>query len=114
MTTICSQRAAGERVEAQSVGYLYCASTDPRKGSVRSPIVVLTRYQPLEREEGRIAVRCGGSGALGADDRPEGADEDLEVQPERPVLDVVVVEPGPVWDGRVAPQPVDLRQAGEP
>src|SRR3954453_1103258 len=41
-------------------------------------------------------------------------DEDLEIPPQRPVLDVEVVEARAVRDGGVAPQAVDLRPAGQP
>ena len=41
------------------------------------------------------------------------AEKDLEVQPEGPVLDVEVVEPGALVDRGVAPQAVDLGPAGQ-
>src|SRR5205814_3575586 len=43
------------------------------------------------------------------DDRPQC---DHEVTPQRPVLDVVVVEPGPVLDRGVTPETVHLRPTG--
>src|SRR4051812_17168012 len=43
-----------------------------------------------------------------------GADEDHDVAPRRPQLDVLVVEASPFCDVRVASQSVDLRPAGEP
>ena len=39
--------------------------------------------------------------------------QDLQVQPERPVLHVEVVELGPLGDRRLPPQPVHLRPAGD-
>src|SRR3954453_9964172 len=43
----------------------------------------------------------------------EGPDKDLDVEPERPVLDVVVVEARTVGDGRVPAQATDLGEPGE-
>ena len=43
----------------------------------------------------------------------DGAQDDLDVEPERPVLDVEVVEPGSLVDRGVAAQAVDLRPAGQ-
>src|SRR5437773_8010301 len=55
-----------------------------------------------------------GSAATAPEHLRDGTQHDLHVEPERPVLDVVVVEAGPVGDGRVPTQPADLRQPGEP
>ena len=54
------------------------------------------------------------STATSEQDLGEGPDDDLDVEPERPVLDVVVVEAGPVGDRGVPPQAADLREPGEP
>src|SRR5687767_8730028 len=47
------------------------------------------------------------------DERGEGHQEDLQVEPERPVLDVVVVPLDAVAQRRLAPQAVDLGPAGD-
>src|SRR5215210_5767815 len=48
------------------------------------------------------------------DDREHGQEQDLDVEPERPVLDVVVVPLDPVGEGRLAAEAVDLGPAGDP
>src|SRR5256886_15513770 len=71
----------------------------------------------------RLSVSGSGSGsgsrsALWAPSRPHdfggSAPEDDEISPQRPVLDVVVVEAGAFGDRGVSPQAVHLRPAGEP
>src|SRR5260370_34413314 len=59
-----------------------------------------------------VVVSAGPGGA--ADDLGEGADEDHDVAPQRPVLDVLVVVAGAGVDGRVTSETVNLRPAGEP
>src|SRR5450759_1020184 len=44
----------------------------------------------------------------------QGSGQDDDVAPQGPVLDVLVVVPGPGVDGRVAPKAVDLGPAREP
>ena len=48
-----------------------------------------------------------------ADHGGEGLEQDHDVTPQGPVLDVLVVEPGPLVDRRVAAQPVHLGQTRE-
>src|SRR4051812_41013591 len=58
---------------------------------------------------------AGGSGLFGRlDGRDEGHQEDLEVEPQRPVVDVVVVELDAISDRTLASQALDLRQARDP
>src|SRR5918999_1003809 len=47
------------------------------------------------------------------EDGRHGEQQDLQVEPERPVLDVVVVPLDPVRERRLAAQPVHLRPAGD-
>ena len=52
-------------------------------------------------------------GAVAAEERGGGEQDDLQVEPERPVLDVVVVPLDAVGERRLAAQAVDLRPAGD-
>src|SRR5689334_21867703 len=52
-------------------------------------------------------------GAATGKDRGNGQDEDLEVEPGRPILHVIVVPLDPVGKRHVAAQALDLRPAGE-
>ena len=54
------------------------------------------------------------SATAGEEHLADRAQEDLDVEPERPVLDVVVVEPGAVGDRGVAAQAADLGQPVRP
>src|SRR6476469_5641996 len=44
----------------------------------------------------------------------EGPEDDLDVQPQRPVFDVEVVVSRAIGDGGIPSEPTDLREAGEP
>src|SRR3954469_19718702 len=58
---------------------------------------------------------AAGSGLFGGlDGRDEGHQEDLEVEPQRPVVDVVVVELDAIGDRTLTSQALDLRQARDP
>src|SRR5262249_49871168 len=74
----------------------------------------------LWRPEGSLAGSRGGeqgghrwSAPVLVDHRGGGAQQDLDVLPEAPALDVEVVEAGAVLDGGVSAQPVDLGEPGE-
>ena len=72
------------------------------------------------RAPGQPPARPGGAAGPGGPpgrlrrDAGHRAGQDQQVQPERPVLDVVVVEAGPVADGGVPVQPVHLGPSGQP
>src|SRR5204863_9778745 len=51
--------------------------------------------------------------AADADDRGDRQQQDLQVEPEREVLDVVVVPLDAICDRRLPTQPMDLRPAGD-
>src|ERR1700744_6807961 len=68
------------------------------------------RFGWWNRRTGRVTGRVGDNALECVGDGPG---ENHEVQPERPVLDVGVVEAGPVVDRGVTGQPVDLAPAGQ-
>src|SRR4051794_37649445 len=70
----------------------------------------ISRYR-----SGRLPVSTTSlSTTAGEQDLGEGPHDDLDVEPERPVLDVVVVEARTVRDRGVAPQATHLGQTGQP
>src|SRR5438105_2260066 len=52
--------------------------------------------------------------ATGEQHLRESAQKHLRVEPERPILDVIVVKPRAVCDGHVATEPADLSESRQP
>src|SRR4051812_47785026 len=65
------------------------------------------------RTRGRVRAWVMCSAPRRAHERGRGAQQDADVLPQRPVVDVGVVEAGPVLDGGVPAQTVDLGKAGD-
>src|SRR6478672_3555079 len=67
---------------------------------------------PLRRRSSPSATGLLGLLAVLSHDEQRG-DQDLEVEPKRPVLEIEVVPLDAVGEGGLPPQPMDLRPAGD-
>ncbi len=85
---------------------------------------LMARFALVPRTSGAGCRRGGHGGVVGlprasgwleraADHGGERLEQDHDIAPQGPVLDVLVVETGTFVDGGVAPQPVDLGQSRE-
>src|ERR1051325_565156 len=73
-----------------------------------NPAAPVTTLLGMQKSQSRLV---GGSAKQPAHDREP---HDLQVERDRPVLDVIQVELDPLFERRVATPPVDLRPAGDP
>src|SRR5215475_2364474 len=78
----------------------------PLHGRCRAPITA-------EMLRAGVAPVTTPSAPSDTKDFPDGPQDHLDVEPDRPVLDVVVVEPGAVGDRGVPAQATDLCKAGQ-
>src|SRR6266536_2498887 len=114
LPTRASLKSCRRLSEAASAGVVGRLPRSPRPVAVQ-PLTSATavRTDTSGRTAGHLTTAGRRSAATTSEhlrDRPQ---HHLEVQPERPVLNVIVVEPGAVGDRRVTPQATDLGESGE-